>query len=45
MEKPTLFARLKGAASNFWTLNRSTYPGYMSSGREQYADRGISLTD
>ena len=45
MEKPTLFARLKGAASNFWTLNRSTYPGYMSSGREQYADRGITLTD
>ena len=45
MVKPTILARLKGAASNFWTLNRSTYPSYLSSGENQYADRGITLTD
>ena len=45
MEKPSLFARLKGAASNFWNLNRSTYPTYYGPQSNQYADRGITLTD
>ena len=45
MVKPTILARLKGAASNFWSLNRSTYPNYLSSGENQYADRGVTLTD
>ena len=45
MEKLSLFARLKGAASNFWSLNRSTYPNYLSSGENQYANRGVTLTD
>ena len=45
MEKLSLFARLKGAASNFWNLNRSTYPTYYGPQSNQYADRGITLTD
>lgn len=45
MEKLSLFARLKGAASNFWSLNRGTNPDYLSSGENQYANRGVTLTD
>ena len=49
MEKPTLFARLKGAASNFWSLNRSTYPSYLGSGEKEYVvnsnQGGMTLTD
>ena len=45
MAQPSLFNQFKTKAMNFWNLNRSTYPDYMSSGEGKYADRGITLTD